>query len=303
MKRNSAFTLIELLVVIAIIAILAAILFPVFAQAKLAAKKTQSLSNIKQIGTSTAIYSSDSDDVLPLLQYGRTGTVPHICWTTIIMPYVKNGDFSVTEGGATNTIPLSFGDDGLFRSPGNPRQKAVGESAGDFSYGAHHTMFGDNDQHPGTGVANNSMSVTEIDAPADKIALVEKGANNSGGNYPFFHDWQQQWIGAICTVAGDPSTVKRDGSDVYTQGTLVYDARFDTDCGSGSNWAWECGAHPRYRFSQTTVASFADTHAKAMKRGSIQWFKNIWIDKRNANKYSWFYDYMNGAGWGFPGIH
>jgi prepilin-type N-terminal cleavage/methylation domain-containing protein len=61
-----AFTLIELLVVIAIIAILAAILFPVFAQAKEAAKKTQDLSNIKQLGTATAIYLSDNDDQFPL---------------------------------------------------------------------------------------------------------------------------------------------------------------------------------------------------------------------------------------------
>jgi prepilin-type N-terminal cleavage/methylation domain-containing protein len=64
--QSRAFTLIELLVVIAIIAILAAILFPVFAQAKLAAKKTQSLSNLKQMGTATQIYLSDSDDLYPL---------------------------------------------------------------------------------------------------------------------------------------------------------------------------------------------------------------------------------------------
>jgi prepilin-type N-terminal cleavage/methylation domain-containing protein len=61
-----AFTLIELLVVIAIIAILAAILFPVFAQAKEAAKKTSAISNYKQIGTSANIYLSDSDDTYPL---------------------------------------------------------------------------------------------------------------------------------------------------------------------------------------------------------------------------------------------
>jgi len=61
---KKAFTLIELLVVIAIIAILAAILFPVFAQAKLAAKKTQDLSNIKQLGTASIMYAGDYDDVM-----------------------------------------------------------------------------------------------------------------------------------------------------------------------------------------------------------------------------------------------
>jgi prepilin-type N-terminal cleavage/methylation domain-containing protein len=63
-NHRRAFTLIELLVVIAIIAILAAILFPVFAQAKEAAKKTSCLSNLKQIGTAMYIYTNDYDDTL-----------------------------------------------------------------------------------------------------------------------------------------------------------------------------------------------------------------------------------------------
>lgn len=71
MKLNRAFTLIELLVVIAIIAILAAILFPVFAQAKIAAKKTADLSNLKQMGTASMIYASDNDDVF-MLEAGQS---------------------------------------------------------------------------------------------------------------------------------------------------------------------------------------------------------------------------------------
>jgi prepilin-type N-terminal cleavage/methylation domain-containing protein len=65
-RTNKGFTLIELLVVITIIAILAAILFPVFSSAKVAANKTVCISNLKQLGTSTQLYSTDSDDRLPL---------------------------------------------------------------------------------------------------------------------------------------------------------------------------------------------------------------------------------------------
>ncbi len=64
-KSNRGFTLIELLVVIAIIAILAAILFPVFSQAKEAAKKTACLSNMRQIGLATEMYIQNSDSLYP----------------------------------------------------------------------------------------------------------------------------------------------------------------------------------------------------------------------------------------------
>ncbi len=65
MNHRNGFTLIELLVVIAVIAILAAILFPVFAQAKAAAKKTACISNLSQIGKGTLLYMSDYDDRFP----------------------------------------------------------------------------------------------------------------------------------------------------------------------------------------------------------------------------------------------
>ena len=94
--KQKAFTLIELLVVIAIIAILAAILFPVFAQAKLAAKKASDLSNMKQLGTATAIYLGDSDDVYPRLVAGDFTKWPSSTydWSSnlVIGPYTKNTD-------------------------------------------------------------------------------------------------------------------------------------------------------------------------------------------------------------------
>src|SRR5476649_2558116 len=99
MKRG--FTLIELLVVIAIIAILAAILFPVFAQAKEAAKKTSCLSNLKQIGLASVMYEGDFDDIIPLAGYENYTTNAPTTWMFLVDPYVKSGypDTTSKEGG------------------------------------------------------------------------------------------------------------------------------------------------------------------------------------------------------------
>lgn len=85
-NRTRAFTLIELLVVIAIIAILAAILFPVFAQAKVAAKKSASVSNLKQIGVAHFLYMSDYDDMF--VTSWAKGWVGD--WSFFVQPYMKN---------------------------------------------------------------------------------------------------------------------------------------------------------------------------------------------------------------------
>jgi prepilin-type N-terminal cleavage/methylation domain-containing protein len=92
---SPGFTLIELLVVIAIIAILAGILFPVFAQAKLAAKKTSALSETKEIGLGVLIYSNDSDDIFPKSDYDFNWSAwPLQPWTSdgVVGVYVKNAD-------------------------------------------------------------------------------------------------------------------------------------------------------------------------------------------------------------------
>jgi prepilin-type N-terminal cleavage/methylation domain-containing protein/prepilin-type processing-associated H-X9-DG protein len=85
-RGSFGFTLIELLVVIAIIAILAAILFPVFAQARESARKTSCLSNMKQLGTATMMYVQDYDGAYPLAWYGR----PEYGFDVVLFPYIKN---------------------------------------------------------------------------------------------------------------------------------------------------------------------------------------------------------------------
>ena len=142
MKR--AFTLIELLVVIAIIAILAAILFPVFAQAKAAAKKTQDLSNVKQTGTSAAIYQADSDDTYPLAAgwYSGVGTLQGYyldapanweasitdpaeieayaeAWANSMQPYMKS--YALLASPAATKVNISFAN---YSDPNNRAKPA-----------------------------------------------------------------------------------------------------------------------------------------------------------------------------------
>jgi prepilin-type N-terminal cleavage/methylation domain-containing protein len=115
--RKSAFTLIELLVVIAIIAILAAVLFPVFAKAKIAAKKSAELAQMKQIGIALQIYLTDHDDTYPQAYYypNDQGSAPiggvggYVQWSWLIHPYAKNNAIFVSPGDPTGGLaPTNF---------------------------------------------------------------------------------------------------------------------------------------------------------------------------------------------------
>ena len=122
---NTAFTLIELLVVIAIIAILAAILFPVFAQARAKARQASCLNNMKQFGTSLLMYAQDNDEALcnhyyvgPTTNFDGGETYPpndpvniNYKWMDAIQPYTKNSQiFNCPEqGGGGYLNPSTIG--------------------------------------------------------------------------------------------------------------------------------------------------------------------------------------------------
>ena len=152
--NRRAFTLIELLVVIAIIAILAAILFPVFAQAKLAAKKTADLSNFNQIGKAIMLYANDHDD--------RTVFTDHEGghdWYEPLYPYVKSND--------------------VFRTPAYTRKALLHE---DGESEMPETDYSIN------GLFSHGESMTSSERPAEQILIALRNIDSA---HPDYHPWPE----------------------------------------------------------------------------------------------------------------
>src|SRR5262245_30662682 len=118
-RMSGGFTLIELLVVIAIIAILAAILFPVFAQAREKARAASCLSNCKQMGTALYMYAQDYDEGLPAWSsyWVCATTINSNCgsdtadryWDAMLLPYVKSGNPALSDRGGVWHCPSAAG--------------------------------------------------------------------------------------------------------------------------------------------------------------------------------------------------
>jgi len=179
-----AFTLIELLVVIAIIAILAAILFPVFAQAKNAAKKTTSLSNMKQIGLGSMIYLGDYDDrVVPLrwfdalqrdpLNQKFPSTQGFFHYPLLLEPYTKNVDLFFCPNDKGDDPAMRFGacpNAGRFDKEGCAYWYLVGAYP---SYGLNRVYL--NTATPGAfgALSYSGVSATSLDNTASTVLFAE----------------------------------------------------------------------------------------------------------------------------------
>jgi prepilin-type N-terminal cleavage/methylation domain-containing protein/prepilin-type processing-associated H-X9-DG protein len=193
MKQSyrQAFTLIELLVVIAIIAILAAILFPVFAQARERARMIACLSDARQIGTSLRMYAQDYDETyMPLRQgYDPTTGLAHadglsegFMWRNALQPYIKNkgimacpSNRSSTAGrGKTGRLPASNGSNWNDQAQGYAvepdRQMPQGYAMNGFASSWVPAM--DNGA-AGWGADLSPLSDAALAKPADTIAICE----------------------------------------------------------------------------------------------------------------------------------
>lgn len=238
--RAAAFTLIELLVVIAIIAILAAILFPVFASARERARQTACLSNMKQIGTGVYIYLQDWDDTYPLNRFpdknhpiGSSLDGSSYNWRRAIRSYVPTVNIFVcpSNPNAWNTTNANGcpGDETNCIPPykGDPTQQLAASYANNGS--SFHEFFGDIVDGTPSACCDPSKfgtrTLASIKDPADLIWLLE---NN--GAYPDVGSW----------------AIEGGGLYVFQHGSKI------------SNWL------------------MADAHAKAMKLSQTFYPRQMW---------------------------
>ena len=171
-SQKAGFTLIELLVVIAIIAILAAILFPVFAKVREKARQTSCLSNEKQLGLAFVQYTQDYDECYPGTLYYGNG------WSSRIYPYVKSI--------------------GCYTCPDDPTAAGVGQNA--ISYGLNDNLVldGGGGDHDPSGVAlkeAGGYALSTLNSPSNTVCLFEIQkdldtlvANSTPGNPSFGND-------------------------------------------------------------------------------------------------------------------
>jgi len=278
--QRKAFTLIELLVVIAIIAILAAILFPVFAQAKLAAKKTAALSGNKQLTLAVLMYNNDSDGEFPLAFQGTNWTGNDL-WAQRVQPYTKSiGVFGATADGLSGAVStdgswagvgISFAANSYYggwccspnwasgfqlRGP-----MGVGDQAGDEGNG---WLYGSELNESAITQASGTILVAEKHGSDIAAWNTANGAANGCGTYNCTGNWSAFAMGAL--IGGNPidvtNGVKGWGPMAIPNGQATYWQSQP----NGTKLMYEYGVNGAVSatYSGQSTFSFTDGHAKSM---------------------------------------
>ena len=279
--KHRGFTLIELLVVIAIIAILAAILFPVFAQAKLSAKKIASISNLKQVTLGIMMYNNDVDDIYeqacPTDWYypEYTGACYVGAWSWDVAPYIKNaGVFhDQTDIGKQGwqtwysgqpAIQVSYASNGYLDNPNGAGWQLLGLMG--MAQGNSVRPHGTCNETGWMGTDHQSANANTY--PAATILLTARvgGSDIWGGNdlmsgVPPSWGWDSGGAQAIPTGTGHSMTWDDGGGGLQT-------GPYYAPLGMGGG-NYLVNADARYGACMTNYAnqslfSFADGHAKSM---------------------------------------
>jgi prepilin-type N-terminal cleavage/methylation domain-containing protein/prepilin-type processing-associated H-X9-DG protein len=208
MRRRHAFTLIELLVVIAIIAILAAILFPVFARAREKARQASCLSNTKQLTLGLLMYAQDYDEKYPTYYWGEgnSGIPNSVTWWGGIYPYVKNTQLYACpsqgwEGHNTHQVWIDF-------DPNFDNSVSI-------AYGYNELI----------GNVGGGLKMARLSRPAETVLLADCSSTWIGGywnstNRPFLRRVAQAngWTGCGCApndaVTNKGEARHNDGSNI-----------------------------------------------------------------------------------------
>jgi len=284
--QRKAFTLIELLVVIAIIAILAAILFPVFAQAKLAAKKTAALSGNKQLALAIIMYNNDSDGQFPLGFQGQSWTGNDL-WAQRVQPYTKSiGVFEASadgQGGQVSSdgswagVGISFAVNSYYGGwCCSPNWASGFQLRGPMGVGDNAALPGGNPDEGYGWLDGSTLNESVITQSAATILGTEKhgsdvhawnatyGAANGCGSYNCTGNFSAFAMGGV--IGGNPidvtNGVKGWGPMAIPDGTSTY---YKTQ-GNGNMLQYEYGIYGAVSatYANQSTFTFTDGHAKSM---------------------------------------